>query len=54
MVITMRLSDILGFLNSNPPPRWNGRSIYIGCVCLDKVAEYSALFKYLTAYLRSD
>ena len=53
MVITMEFSDILEFLDLNPPPRWKESSIYTGCVCLDKSAECSALFKHLTAYLRS-
>ena len=33
------------------PPHWKGSAIYAGCVCLDKVAECSVLFKHLTTYI---
>ena len=52
MVITMGLSSVIGFQESNSPPPLKGSSIYTGCVYLDKTVECSALFNSLTAYLR--
>ena len=48
---TMGFSGVLRFRDSNPPPLWKGSSIYAACVCLDKIAKCSSLFKHLTAYL---
>jgi len=52
MMITMGFYGVLEFLDSNPPPHLKGSSIYTGCVCFNKAAESSNLFKHLSANLR--